>query len=145
MEQACESRIGIRDPALLVDGRDRHRRVLEEAHEAHFGGALRIDAVVAGAIENERARGPGRAVGAEGDLVEEPDRQRAAAASLEVDVENLGLDVARHGRKRGEQRRAFAGHDVVELEAAGADLGEIVIEPVGERGVEIDDVAVGLG
>ncbi len=37
------------------------------------------------------------------------------------------------------------GHDVLELEAAGADLGEIVVEPVGERGVEIGDVAVALG
>ena len=31
----------------LIDGRDRHRRVVEEAHEANFGGALRIGAVVA--------------------------------------------------------------------------------------------------
>ena len=46
--------------------------------------------------------------------------------------------------QRGQQRRAVAGDDVGELEAAGADLGEILIEPIGERGVEIDDVALGI-
>ena len=130
---------------MLVDGRDRHRRVLEEAHEAHFGGALRVGAAVAGAIEDERARGAGRAVGAEGDLVEQPRRNGAAAAGLEVDVENLGLHVAGHRRQRGEQRRALARHDVVEPQAAGADLREIMVEPIGQRGIEIDDVAVALG
>ena len=63
-------------------------------------------------------------------------------AGLEVDIEDLGLHVAGHGRERGEQRRALARHDVVELQAAGADLREIMVEPIGERGVEIDDVAV---
>jgi hypothetical protein len=67
------------------------------------------------------------------------------AAGLEVDVEDLGLHVARHRRQRGEQRRALARHDVLEPQAAGADLREIVVEPAGERGIEIDDVAVALG
>jgi hypothetical protein len=77
--------------------------------------------------------------------MEQPGGDGAAGAGLEVDIEDLSLDVARHGRERGQQRRAFAGEDVVELETAGADLREIVIEPVCERGVEIDEVAVGLG
>ena len=85
---------------------------------------------------------PGVAVGAEGDLVEQPHRDRAAAAGLEVDVDDLGLHVARNRRHRGDQRRALARHDVVEPEAAGADLREIMVEPVGQGGVEIDDVAV---
>ena len=55
---------------LAIDGRDRHRRVVEEAHEADFGRALRIGAVVLRAIEHERARRAGRAIGAEGKLVE---------------------------------------------------------------------------
>ena len=117
--------------------------VFWKKHEAHFGGALRIDAAVAGAVEHQRARGAGRAVGAERDLAEQP--RRAPAAGLEVDVEDLGLHLARHRRQRGQQRRALAGHDVVELEPAGADLGEIVVEPVGERGIEVADMAVGLG
>ena len=59
-EQAREQRVGAHDPALLVDGRDRHRRVVEEAHEAHFGRALRIVPLVARAVEHQRARGAGR-------------------------------------------------------------------------------------
>ena len=145
VEQAREARIRIRDPAGLVDGRDRHRGILEEPHEADFGGALRVDAAVARAVENERARGAGRAVGAERDLVEQPRRNGAAAPGLEVDIEDFDLHVARHGRERGQQRRALACQDVLELEAAGADLREIMVEPIGERGVEIDDVAVALG
>ena len=43
-EHAGERRIGAHDPARPVDRRDRHRRVVEEAHEAHLGGALRIGA-----------------------------------------------------------------------------------------------------
>ena len=88
---------------------------------------------------------PGRAVGAEGNLVEEPRRNGAAAAGLEIDVEDLGLHVARHRRQRGQQRRALAGQDVVEHQAAGTDLREIMVEPVGERGIEIGHAAVGLG
>jgi hypothetical protein len=145
VEQAREARVGIRDPALLVDGRDRHWGILEEPHEADFGGALRVDAAVAGAVENECARGAGRAVGAERDLVKQPGRHGATGPGLEVDIEDLGLHVARHGRERGQERRALAREHVVELETAGADLREIMVEPIGERGVEIDDAAVGLG
>ena len=89
-------------------------------------------------------REAGRAVGTEGDLVTAAPGC-APAAGLEVDVEDLGLHVARHRRQRGQQCRALAGQDVVELGAAGADLGEIVVEPVGERGIEVADMAVGLG
>jgi hypothetical protein len=42
--------------------------MMEEAHEADFGGALRIGAVVAGAIDHQRARRAGHAVGAEASL-----------------------------------------------------------------------------
>ena len=56
------------------------------------------------AIEHERARGARRAVGAEGDLVEQPHRQRAPAARLQVEIENFGLELARRRRKRGQQR-----------------------------------------
>ena len=72
---------------------------------------------------------PARAVGAERDLVEQPHRHRLAAAGLEIEVEHLGLHFAGRGGERGEQRRALAGDDVGELEPAGADLREIVVEP----------------
>ena len=141
MEQPGEQRIGAHHAAVLVDGRDRHRRVVEEPHEADFGGALRIGAVVAGAIEHQRARRAGRAVGAESKLVEHPNRQRAAAAGAQIEIEHFGLDLARRAPQRRQQRRAVAGDQVGKLEPARADLGQILIEPIGERRVEIDDVA----
>ena len=48
------------------------------------------------------------------------------------------------GHDRGQQRRAVAGDDVGQLQPARADLGEIVIEPVRQRRVDIDEVAGGI-
>ncbi len=69
---------------------------------------------------------------------------RAPRAGLEVDVEHFGAHLAGRRNQRGEQRRALARHDVVELQAARGELREIVVEPVGERRIEIDDAAVAL-
>ena len=141
MEQFCEQRIGAHHAAVLVHRRDRHRGVVEEPHEADFGGALRIGAIVTGAIEHQRARRTRHAVGAESKLVEHPDRQRATVAHAQIEIEHFGFDLARRAVQRGEQRRAFAGDKVGKLESAGADLRQILVEPIGERGVEIDNVA----
>ena len=62
-----------------------------------------------------------------------------AAAGFQVEVEALGLHVARRGGERGEQRRAFAGDDIRELQPAGTDLRQIVVEPGRQRRIEIDD------
>ena len=142
VEQLCEQRIGAHHAAVLVDGRDRHRRAVEKPHEADFRGALRIGAVVAGAIEHQRARRAGRAVGAVGELVKHPHRQRAAGARAQIEIEHFGFDFARRAAQRRQQRRAVAGDQIGELEPAGADLRQILIEPIGERGIEIDDVAL---
>ena len=40
LRQLGEAGIGAHHRAAAVDGRDRHRRMIEEAHEADFGGAL---------------------------------------------------------------------------------------------------------
>ena len=112
LRQFGEARIGAHHRAAAVDGRDRHRRMVEEAHEAHFGGALRVEMLVAGAADHQRARGAGRAVGAEGQLVIEPHRHGLAAAHAQIDVEDLGLDLAGHRHDRGQQRGAVAGDDV---------------------------------
>ena len=144
MEEPREQRIGAHDAALAVHGRDRHRRMVEKAHEANLGGAQRIVAVVAGAVEDQRARSAGRAVDAESELVEQPNRQRSPAAGLELKIERLGLDFARRRTQRGQQRRAVAGDEVDKLEAAGADLRQILIEPIGKRSVEIDHVTLGI-
>src|SRR5450759_2783880 len=139
LEGGSETRIAARDAAGLVDGGDCHRRILEETHKAHFRRALRIAAVVLGPIKHQRARGPRRAVGAERHLVKQPHRHRLAAARLEVEIEHLGFHFAGRGIERGEQRGALAGDDIAELERPGAHLGEIVIEPVRQRGIEIND------
>ena len=97
IEQAGEQRVRPRDPAIAVDRGDRHRRIVEEAHEAHFGGTLRI-AVVAGTIDDQRARRSRRAVGAECHLMEQPCRNSAPGAGLEIDVEDFGAHFA--GRRR---------------------------------------------
>ncbi|MEY9117717.1 hypothetical protein ABIE86_006449 [Bradyrhizobium diazoefficiens] len=115
--------------------------MVEEAHETHFGGAVRIAALVAGAADHERARRPRRAVGAEGELVIEPHRHGLAGAHAQVDVEDLGLHLARHGHDGAEQRSAVAGDDVGELQPARADLGEVVIEPVRQRRVDVSELA----
>ena len=73
--------------------------------------------------------------------MEEPHRQRAAAASPEIEVEHLGLELAGGSAQRRQQRRAVAGDEIGKLEAAGADLGQILIQPIGERRVEINDIA----
>ncbi|MGY4452505.1 hypothetical protein ACVWZR_007165 [Bradyrhizobium sp. i1.3.1] len=135
------ARVGAHDVAAAVDGRDRHRRMVEEAHEAHFGGAVGIAALVAGAADDERARRPRCAVGAEGELVIEPHRHGLAGPHAQVDVEDFRLHLARHRHDRGEQRGAVAGDDVGELQPARADLGEIVVEPVRQCRVDIGELA----
>ena len=142
VEQLGEQRIGAHDAAMLVDGRDRHRRAVEKPHEADFSGALRIGAVVAGAIEHQCPRRARRAVGAVSELMEHPHRQRAAGARPQIEIEHLGFDVARRAAQRRQQRRTVAGDQIGELEPARADLRQILIEPIGERGIEIDDVAL---
>jgi len=144
LRQLGEPRIGANHGAGTVHGRDRHRGVIEEAHEADFGGTLRIGTLVARAADHQGPRGAGHAVGAECQLVIETHRHGLAAAHPQVDVEHLGLDFARHRHDRCQQRGPVAGHDVGQLQPARADFGKIVIEPVGQRGVDIDQVAGGI-
>ena len=118
--------------------------MIEEAHEAHFGGALRIGTIVTRAADHQRARCAGRAVRPECQLVIETHRHRLAAAHSKIDVEHLGFDFARYRRNRCQQCRAVAGYDVGQLQTARPDLGEIVIQPVRQRGVDVDDVCSGI-
>ncbi len=114
--------------------------MVEEAHETHFGGALGVGMLVAGTADHQRARRARRTVGAEGELVIEAGRHGLAAAHAQVDVEYFGLDLTGHRHDRGQQRCAVTGDDVGQLQSARTDLGKIVVEPVGQRGVDIDDV-----
>src|ERR1700676_282195 len=74
----------------------------------------------------------------------ETDRHGPAAAHAQVDVEHLGLDLARHWRDRRQERRAVARYDIGQLQTARPYLGQIVVQPVGERRVDIGDVACGI-
>ncbi len=102
LRQLGEAGIGAHHGAAAVHGRDRHRGVVEEPHEADFGSAFRIGMLVAGAADHQRSGGAGHAVGAEGELVIEPHRHGLAAAHPQVDVEHFGFDFARHRHDRGQ-------------------------------------------
>ena len=64
---------------------------------------------------------------------------------LEVDVELLRRHFAGRSGYDGEHRAAISGDDVVDLEPAGAELGEIIIEPARQGGVHMRDRAIRLG
>ena len=129
-------------PPVLVDGRDRHRRVVEEAHEAHFGGALRVAAVVARAIEHQRARGARarrrRRRRPCGTAAPAPACRRASCRSRSSTsvFTSPGAPASVVSSAAPSPATMSAS-----LSAAGADLREIVVEPARQRGVEIDDVA----
>jgi len=111
---------------------------------ADFGVALGILAAVLAAVEHQSPRGACCAVSAVRDLVEQTDRQRPAGAGAQVEVQHLGLHLARRGAERGKQRGAFTSDNIGELERAERDLRQILIEPGRQRGIEIDDVALGI-
>ena len=63
---------------------------------------------------------------------------------LQIDVELLGRHFARPAGNDRHQRRAVGGHDIRQFELAGRELGEIIVEPAGERRIHIGDRAVWL-
>ncbi len=143
--QAGEGGVGAQDGAVAVDGGDRHRRRVEEAGEADLGLAADVGTGLAGgAVEDERARGAGAAVAAEGDLVVQAHRERRAIAALEIDVEHLDAHIAGMAADGLDERGGGRRRDVVEMQAARAEAGEVEIEPAGEGGVEIGDLAIGV-
>src|SRR5262249_56117973 len=103
VKQPREERVGAHHAAIFVDRGDRRGRVMKEAHEADFGCALRIAAVVARPIEHERPRRAGRAVTAISDIMQHAHRHCAAAAGAQIEIEYLGLYLAWRGAPRGHQ------------------------------------------
>ena len=67
-----------------------------------------------------------------------------AVARPQIDVEDLGLDFAR--RRRDAVSSAAPSPDTMSASFSPPEptSREIVIEPVGQRGVEIDEIAVGI-
>ena len=91
-----EGGIGAHDPTGLVDGGDGHRGLVEKARKAHLRRAQILEPFFAGrAIDDERARGPRRAVMGESDAVEQAHGQDLAIAALQVEVELLGAHLTR--------------------------------------------------
>ena len=72
-------------------------------------------------------------------------RQNPALTRLEVDIELLRRHFARAAGHHRQHGAAVSGDDVVDLEPADAELGEVIVEPTGEGGVHVGDRAVGLG
>ena len=143
-EQAHEARVAVADPAFAVDGGDRHRRVVEEAREAHLGVAQRIARRLARAAQHQRARRAGRSVAGEGHLVVEPHRQQFAVLAPQIKVEDFRLHLARHRREIGQECRPRSGNEIGKLQPGRRYLGEVVAEPARERRVQINDAARGL-
>ncbi len=77
--------------------------------------------------------------------MQQADRQELPLPPLEIDVEALGRHFPGTAGDDAEQRRAVGRHDIGELELAGGELRDVVIEPVGEGGVHVGDRAVRLG
>ena len=76
--EAREGGVGAQDRAPRVDRRDRHRGRIEDAGEAHLGGAQVLAFDLAGrAIDHQRAGRARRAVAGEGDPVQDAHRQAA--------------------------------------------------------------------
>jgi two-component system cell cycle sensor histidine kinase/response regulator CckA len=70
--------------------------------------------------------------------------QGGAGAALEVNVAHLATDIAGRAADRLDQGGGGGRADVVEMQAAGAETGEVEIEPAGKGGVEIRNLTIGI-
>ncbi len=146
-KHAQERRIGAPDAAVAVDRRDGDRRVVEEAGEAHLGGAQRLGQFLAGrAVEHHGAGGARRPVDGHRHAVQQAHRQALAVGAHQVEVDDGGA-VAHLvvGRRCGEQRDAVALDDIGELQPGGVEARQVDAQPLGERGVHVDDAPVRFG
>src|SRR6516165_2877962 len=136
-EQAREGGVGGADGAFGVERGDGDRRGVEQAGKSELCGAGFL-ALSRTAIDDKRMRHS-----ATNPLQHAHGKARAIGLD-EVDVE------APRGRLRlataaaGDQSRAIMRHDPLAHEGASRDLREIESEPLGERGVEIFDIAVNI-
>src|SRR5262249_60782917 len=66
----------------------------------------------------------------------------APVAGSQTEIERLVSCFSGRCGRRGHQRGAVAGEDLAELEPARSALRQIVVEPIGERCVEINNVTI---
>ncbi len=97
------------------------------------------------AIEDDRPRRAGRAVGGDRNVMEETRRERLAVPLDEVEVDDLVAVAAAFGERAGKERDVVAADDVAEGQRARFEAGDVDAEPFGEGSVEVDDAAVRLG
>ncbi len=96
------------------------------------------------AIEDERVREPPRGAAARQPM-QDARRQARAVGFDEVDVEAPRRALGRSARLRSDQRGVVLRHDRSELERPACDFRQVEPEPLSERGIEVVDIAIGVG
>ncbi|MCY1489888.1 hypothetical protein D9M68_236280 [compost metagenome] len=145
-EELQERRVGAQNPAFAIDGGDRHRRVVEEAREPHCRARRRLLVVLAAfARHDDGAAFAGCSVTRRGDAVDHAHRQALAVQLAQIEVEHLGLLQARLRLHGLDERQPLAGHQVADADRAWLELGQVDAEPIGERGVDVEDLALAPG
>ncbi len=64
---------------------------------------------------------------------------------LEIEIERYGLLQTRIGLDGLDEGKPLAGHQIADRHRARNELGEIDTEPFGQRGVEIENLALAPG
>ena len=115
---------------------------MKQPRESEFGGAglLRLSR---SAGKHERVRKRARTSARE--PVQDAHGKAGAVRFDEVDVEAPRGALNAAATSARDERRAVLRHDLRKLEGPVRDLREVEAEPLGERRVEIFDIAVGVG
>lgn len=145
-EELQERRIRPQNAAVAIDGRDRHRRIVEEAAETHRGGGgrlLGIPAVLPG--QDDGAALTGRAVAHRRDTVDDLYGQALAIGPAQIEIERHRLLETRFRLHRLDQRQPLAGDEIAYGHRARYELGQIEAQPFGKRCIEIEDLALASG
>ncbi len=77
--------------------------------------------------------------------MQEPHGKPLAALALQIEIDRFGAHCTGLALHMREKRLAAGSHDVTDLEIAIGNLGEVVIEPVGQCRIEIEDAPLGPG
>ena len=93
--QQSKGGIGAADIAIAIQRYDGHRRLVEEAGKAHFCGAQIFGWLFTRcAIDDQSARGAGRAILRKGNAMNDAHGHALTIAAFEVDIELFGAHFA---------------------------------------------------
>jgi hypothetical protein len=141
-----ERPVGSENLAVAVDRGDRHRRIVEEAGEAHLRARRVMHARAAlFAADDDGPAFARRTVAGGRNPVHQPHRQALAVGLEQIEIELRGAVEPRFGLHRFHQRHAGAGNQIAQHHLARQERGQVDAQPVGQRRVEIDDLAVAAG